>query len=129
MKLWSGFREEDSKKPSAVVLNVLMFISDMIVTAASVSAAEEEIFIIPNSTSLYFHEIGNQGSMGSCTSWAHVYYSFTYAIDKSRGIITTHENSFSPQWSYNLTSNGEGKGSASADIEWLLEKQDTTPQA
>ena len=65
--------------------------------------------------------------MGSCTSWAHVYYSFTYAINKSRGVKTTPENTYSPQWSYNLTSNGESEGSTAADIEWFLEKQGGAP--
>ncbi len=115
------------KRLCAVILTVLMVISAMAVPTVSVSAAEEEIFILPdsadNSTSPYFPEIGNQGSMGSCTSWAHVYYSFTYAVNKSRGIKTTPENTFSPQWSFNLTSNGEGDGSTAADIEWFLEKQ------
>jgi len=102
-----------------------MLLSALVVPSVTVSA--EEVFILPdsvdNSTSPYFPEIGNQGSMGSCASWAHVYYSFTYAVNKSRGIKTTPENTFSPQWSYNLTSNGEGEGSTSADLEWFLEKQ------
>lgn len=119
------------KKLCAVLLTVLMITSVMAVPAVNVSAADEEVFILPdsvdNSTSPYFPQIGNQGSMGSCTSWAHVYYSFTYAINKSRGIKTTPENTYSPQWSYNLTSNGEGEGSTAADIEWFLEKQGGVP--
>lgn len=118
------------KRLCAVTLAVLMIGSSMALPSLSVSAAEE-VFILPdsvdNSTSPYFPEIGNQGSMGSCTSWAHVYYSFTYAINKSRGIKTTPENTFSPQWSFNLTSNGEGDGSTAADIEWFLEKQGAVP--
>ncbi|MBR3987987.1 MAG: starch-binding protein [Clostridia bacterium] len=110
----------------AVTLAVLMVVSLAAVPSLNISAADE-VFVLPdsvdNSTSPYFPEIGNQGSMGSCTSWAHVYYSFTYAINKSRGIKTTPENTFSPQWSFNLTSNGEGDGSTAADIEWFLEKQ------
>lgn len=117
-------------KICAVILSVLMLTSLTALPSASVSA-QEEVFIIPdsadNSTSPYFPKIGNQGAMGSCTSWAHVYYSFTYAINKSRGIKTTPENTFSPQWSYNLTSNGEGEGSTAADIEWFLEKQGGVP--
>ena len=114
------------KQYFSALLAVLMIASAMVVPTVSVSAAED-VFVLPdsvdNSTSPYFPEIGNQGSMGSCTSWAHVYYSFTYAINKSRGIKTTPENTFSPQWSFNLTSNGEGDGSTAADIEWFLEKQ------
>ena len=118
------------RKLCAALLTVLLITSAAYVPGVTVSA-EEEVFILPqsvdNSTSPYFPEIGNQGSMGSCTSWAHVYYSFTYAINKSRGIKTTPENTYSPQWSYNLTSNGEGEGSTSADIEWFLEKQGAVP--
>lgn len=116
------------KKASAVLLLAVLLMSAVYLPAdEEVSASAEEIFIIPdsvdNSTSPYFPEIGNQGSMGSCTSWAHVYYSFTYAMNKLRGIETTPENTYSPQWSFNLTSNGEGDGSTAADIEWFLEKQ------
>lgn len=115
------------KKLCALFLSVLLVCSAMVIPSASVSVSAQDITVLPesvdNSQSPYFPEIGNQGSMGSCTSWAHVYYSFTYAMNKSRGIETTPENTYSPQWSYNLTSNGEGEGSTSADIEWFLEKQ------
>ncbi len=117
-------------KLSALVLTFLIIISVCIVPATFTVSAED-VYILPdsvdNSTSPYFPAIGNQGSMGSCTSWAHVYYSFTYAINRSRGIKTTPENTYSPQWSYNLTSNGEGEGSTAADIEWFLEKQGGVP--
>ena len=114
------------RKLCALILSLLVIISVCVVPSAFTVAAED-VFVLPdsvdNSTSPYFPAIGNQGSMGSCTSWAHVYYSFTYAINKSRGIKTTPENTYSPQWSYNLTGNGEGEGSTAADIEWFLEKQ------
>ena len=113
------------RKLCALILSLLVIISVCVVPSAFTVAAED-VFVLPdsvdNSTSPYFPAIGNQGSMGSCTSWAHVYYSFTYAINKSRGIKTTPENTYSPQWSYNLTSNGESEGSTAADIEWFLEK-------
>lgn len=118
------------RKLCALALSLVIIISVCIVPA-SLTVSAEDVFILPdsvdNSTSPYFPAIGNQGSMGSCTSWAHVYYSFTYAINKSRGIKTTPENTYSPQWSYNLTSNGEGEGSTAADIEWFLEKQGGVP--
>ena len=118
------------KKLCAVTLTAAMLVSAILVPSVSVSAADEA-FVLPssadNSTSPYFPSIGNQGSVGACTSWAHVYYSFTYAINKSRGIPTTPENTYSPQWFFNLTSNGEGDGSTAADIEWFLEKQGGVP--
>ncbi len=54
------------------------------------------------SKSKYFPAIGNQGSLGSCTFWAQVYYQFTYMMNKEMGVTTTVENTFSPQWAYNV---------------------------
>ena len=52
------------KKLCAVMLAVLMFSSVLAVPSATVSAAEEEVVILPdsvdNSTSPYFPQIGNQ---------------------------------------------------------------------
>ena len=70
-------------------------------SVASLSASALPSFV-DNSTSIYFPEIGNQGSLGSCTCWAQVYYQFTYMMNKDRGVATTLENTFSPQWSYNI---------------------------
>ncbi|MBQ8539302.1 MAG: starch-binding protein [Ruminococcus sp.] len=68
---------------------------------ASTSASALPSFI-DNSNSIYFPAIGNQGSLGSCTCWAQVYYQFTYMMNKDRGVATTPENTFSPQWAYNV---------------------------
>ena len=57
---------------------------------------------VDNSTSPYFPAIGNQGGIGSCQYWAQIYYQFTYTMNKELGIRTTPENTFSPQWGYNL---------------------------
>ena len=70
-------------------------------SVASTSASALPSFI-DNSNSIYFPEIGNQGSLGSCTCWAQVYYQFTYMMNKDRGVATTPENTFSPQWAYNV---------------------------
>lgn len=121
------------KKIISFVLSFIMCVS-CFVLPVSAEVQVEPLDIVPalpesadNSTSPYFPEVSTQGSMGSCTSWAHVYYSFTYAMNKLRGVKTTPENTYSPQWSYNLTSNGEGEGSTAADIEWFLEKQGAVP--
>lgn len=58
------------------------------------------------STSPYFPEIGDQGSLGSCVSWATTYYQFTYEAHKLNNIITTKENTYSPTWTFNLTNGG-----------------------
>ena len=119
------------KKLCACILSVLLIASAFILPAnnmVTASAAEAELpESVDNSQSPYFPKIESQGSVGACTSWAHVYYSFTYAMNKSRGIVTTPENTYSPQWSFNLTSNGDGDGSTAADIEYFLEKQGAVP--
>lgn len=57
---------------------------------------------VDNSKSVYFPAIGDQGSLGSCTFWAQVYYQFTYTMNKKMQTPTTVENTFSPQWAYNV---------------------------
>lgn len=57
---------------------------------------------VDNSQSSYFPKIGDQGQLGSCTFWAQVYYQFTYTMNKEMNRPTTAENTFSPQWSYNV---------------------------
>lgn len=63
------------------------------------------------STSSYFPPIGNQGSLGSCVSWASTYYQFTYEANKLNNITTTSENAYSPAWMFNMLNGGENKGS------------------
>ncbi len=62
---------------------------------------------VDHSQSIYFPSIGNQGSLGSCLYWALIYYQYTYEMNKLMNIPTTEENSFSPQWSYNVATSGE----------------------
>ena len=57
---------------------------------------------VDNSTSKYFPAIGNQGGLGSCQYWAQVYYQFTYTMNKEKDVTTTAQNTFSPQWAYNV---------------------------
>ena len=63
---------------------------------------------VDNSQKKYFPEIGNQGSLGSCTCWAQVYYQFTYMMNRDLDIKTTKDNTYSPQWSYNIIAGPEG---------------------
>ena len=78
---------------------------------------------VDNSQSKYFPEIGNQGSLGSCGSWAQVYYQFTYAMNKELGVETTPENSFSPKWNYNLTSDAKKGASGFYNIFKIMQYQ------
>ncbi|MDE7424490.1 MAG: hypothetical protein K2N51_12520 [Lachnospiraceae bacterium] len=76
---------------------------------------------VDNSNSKYFPSIGNQGTIGSCTSWAMVYYQMTYminrALDRSAN-VSSHV--MSPKWSYNLTNNGENQGTYATDVVKVL---------
>lgn len=63
------------------------------------------------STSKYFPQIGDQGGIGSCVSWATTYYQFTYEAHKLNNIVTTYTNSYSPAWTYNFTNGGGNYGS------------------
>ncbi len=60
---------------------------------------------VDNSQSKYFPEIGNQGSIGSCSCWAIGYYQLTYMYNRQHGITTTPENSVSPKFLYNFMNN------------------------
>lgn len=68
---------------------------------ASTRAAALPNFV-DNSATRFFPAIGDQGGLGSCQSWAQVYYQFTYTMNKEQGITTTTQNTFSPQWAYNV---------------------------
>ena len=70
--------------------------------STNISASQALPASVDNSQSRVFRQIGNQGSLGSCTFWAQVYYQFTYTMNKEMNITTTPENTFSPQWAYNV---------------------------
>ena len=71
---------------------------------------------VDNSQSIYFPKVGNQGSIGSCAAFAQAYYQFTYEMNKSQGIATTPENTFSPKWAYNLQNGGIDIGSLAENL-------------
>jgi len=56
------------------------------------------------SQSIYFPPIGNQGSVGSCCSFATTYYQYTYEANKLDGVATNSDmsNVYCPQWPYSL---------------------------
>lgn len=76
--------------------------------------------IVDNSQSKYFPEVGNQGSMGSCVSWAQTYYQFTYEMNRDMDIETTPENTFSPKWTHNIANGGKASGSWDDDVYDLM---------
>ena len=74
-------------------------------------------------TAQYFPEIGDQGSIGSCTAWATTYYQFTYQVNKFRGIETTASNTYSPTWTYNYINCGVDVGAHLYDCYLILKHQ------
>ena len=82
---------------------------------------------VDNSQSNYFPKIGNQGGIGACVAWAQSYYQFTYEMNKSRGIETTPENTFSPKFTYNIANGGKDKGSFSQDVYGIMKMTGNVP--
>ncbi len=70
--------------------------NDVVPMAASAYPAS-----VDNSESEYFPAIGDQDRVGSCVCWGEVYYAFTYANCKAKGIPATGANVFSPAFVYN----------------------------
>lgn len=69
--------------------------------------------VVDNSTLPSFPLIRSQGSIGSCTSWAIVYYQLTHNVGLQRGYnnkTSDTSTTFSPKWSYNMLNGGENVG-------------------
>ncbi len=77
---------------------------------------------VDNSKSPFFPTIGHQGDLGSCVSWGQTYYQFTYEMNKSMGVVTTPENTFSPKWTFNFANGGDDSGSWDDDTYNLLKE-------
>ena len=67
---------------------------------------------IDNSKSKYFPSIGNQHSLGSCTTWAEIYYQMSYAENVALNRTATHDNTCSPVWIYNFANGGDSNTGA-----------------
>lgn len=79
-----------------------------------------------------FPVIGNQGALGSCTTFATTYYQLTHTVGLLAGWNnkTSNEHTFSPKWTYNMVNQGENSGSSFVDNYDLLEEHGaaTLPQ-
>ena len=76
------------------------------------------------SSEIYFPPVRSQGSQGSCTSWASVYYSMGYLEAKDNGWDASSGNNtylLSPAWSYNKLTD-EGSGTHHIETGLLLEE-------
>ncbi|MBQ8001095.1 MAG: hypothetical protein IJ298_07860 [Ruminococcus sp.] len=74
------------------------------------------------SNSIYFPEVGDQGQIGSCTSWAAVYYQFGYQVASKYSLdVTSTNNLFSPKWVHNIAKSSIGNtGSYYEDVYKVL---------
>lgn len=79
------------------------------------------------STSKYFPAIGSQGSLGSCATWATVYYQFTYEMNRLRGTTATPENTASPKFVYNILSQKDDSGTSAEENYAVLKDQGAPP--
>ncbi|MGL5353655.1 MAG: carbohydrate-binding protein [Clostridium sp.] len=89
---------------------------------------------VDNSDSKYFPEIGDQGGLNSCASWATTYYNMTYmtALKNDYAVKDTNGKNipskvFSPRWTYSLVNDGENVGeNANENFEVLKSHGATT---
>ena len=79
------------------------------------------------STSKHFPAIGNQGSLGSCATWATVYYQFTYEMNRARGTTATPENTAAPNFVYNLLAEKDASGTSAEGNYAILKSQGVPP--
>ena len=73
------------------------------------------------SATKYFPAIGNQSYIGSCTSFAEVYYAFTYERCKALDIEATSDNVMSPAFIYNKIKVSNGGSNAAYAMDRLKE--------
>jgi C1A family cysteine protease len=71
-------------------------------------------YTVPSSVDLsqsnYFPPIGNQGEIGSCASWASVYYQFGYQVAAMNNWDAAHDQTkrFSPKFVFNIAKSIKG---------------------
>ena len=65
---------------------------------------------IDNSQTKYFPPIGNQQGLGSCATWACVYYQFTYEVNRLRDTCAKDTFIASPKFVYNVINHGMNSG-------------------
>lgn len=104
------------KSISFVLILMLLVSSFFVLFNSSVSADENKLpDFVDNSQNEYFPEIDSQGDLGACVSWGQTYYQFTYMMNRSMGVKTTPENTFSPSFNFNIINGGRGTGAWDKD--------------
>lgn len=76
-------------------------------TLSSYCDSVELDYMVDNSTNLFMPEIIYQGLQGICAQAALISYMFTYEINRSRNISSTHSsNKYHPSFNYNFLNYG-----------------------
>ena len=95
-------------------------------SAPGAQAATSEVpSYVDNSQLSAFPVIRSQGSLGSCTCFATVYYQLTHMTGLVYGWDNKNEDNttkFSPKWNYNMLNQGENQGTSFEDNYAVLEK-------
>ncbi|GKX64987.1 carbohydrate binding domain-containing protein [Inconstantimicrobium mannanitabidum] len=85
-------------------------------SAANENATSELPSSADNSTLKYFPTIGNQGSLGTCASFATTYYQMSYTLNFDRNKDAKNDpnnlNKYSPKWTYNFVNGINNNGSS-----------------
>ncbi|MFC1713453.1 FlgD immunoglobulin-like domain containing protein [Candidatus Poribacteria bacterium] len=71
---------------------------------------------VDNSDMPCFPPIGDQGSLGSCTTFATTYYQLTHMVGRDKGWVQpdspNYDIIFSPRWTFNFQRDSEKNGSS-----------------
>ena len=70
----------------------------------------------------YLPDIGHQYNTGSCVAFATTYYQFTFEANKYKGITTTPQNTYCPQFVYSIIQCGVDFGSNFESAYSVLER-------
>jgi len=122
-----GGSDVESLPGSALTTSLSAVSAAVSATATGFSGASAAIVPggVDNSLNVWFPPIANQGSLGSCVSFATTYYQLSYMYAMSNGtVIITGDKSmiFSPKWTYNFVNGGMNSGSSFYSSYAVLEK-------
>lgn len=119
------------KKSVLMVISMVLTLTMMFsgVGTYSFSAYDGETeppIMLPDEVDLsateYFPPVGDQGGLGSCGTYATIYYQLTYEMNKARGVAATEETILSPKLTYHLCSAAFGGTLQEQNYELLMQQ-------
>jgi C1A family cysteine protease len=100
--------------------------ASLLAATANLELAGDLPVSVDNSVLRFFPPIRNQGSLGSCASFASTYYQLSYMTAFQRNLDirnpADNTNKYSPKWTYNMANDGKNEGSNFYDNFSILEK-------